>query len=176
MEGADHGGAVKKAVHKGQAVDIGFGERLLDRVTSQHGTRDVAAEDFAKSLHSRLLVSTSGMGSGQMPDSIVQVADFVTIHFNTTRLEKYGERINALKKSGKPVICNEDDKTGKEGAAALALSVINGCSWGYMHVEKNQTIPFKFEGVKDDTLVYDMMKKVTTPGYKIDEGFYSDYK
>jgi hypothetical protein len=132
--------------------------------------------EYAKSLHPGLLVSTSGMGSGQMPDSIVQVADFVTIHFNTTRLDKYGERINALKKSGKPVICNEDDKTGKEGAAALALSVINGCSWGYMNVEKNQTLPFMFEGVKDDTIVYDLMKKVSTPGYKIDEGFYSDHK
>jgi len=33
-----------------------------------------------------------------------------------------------------------------------------------------------FEGVKDDTLVYDLMKKVTTPGNKIDEGFYSTYR
>jgi hypothetical protein len=116
------------------------------------------------------------IGSRQMPDSIVQVADFVTIHFNITRLDKYGERINALKKSGKPVICNEDDKTGKDGAAALALSVINGCSWGHMNNDQNQYMPFMFEGVKDDTLVYDLMKKVTTPGYKIDEGFYLNYK
>jgi hypothetical protein len=132
--------------------------------------------EYAKSMHPKLFVSTSGMGSGQMPDSIIKVADFVTIHFNTTRLDKYGERINALKKSGKPVICNEDDKTGKEGAAALALSVLHGCSWGYMNNEKNQYMPFIFEGVKDDSIVYDLMKKVSTPGYKIDEELYATYR
>jgi len=130
---------------------------------------------YAKSLYPRLLVSTSGMGNGQMPDSIVQAADFVTIHFNTTRLENYGERINTLRKSGKPVICNEDDKTGRDGAAALALSVLNGCSWGYMNNDQNQYMPFMFEGIKDDTAVYSLMKKVTTPGYVINEQLYKTF-
>ena len=143
-------------------------------ITGNKGQRELIS--YAKSLHPRLLVSTSGMGDGQMPDSIIKVVDFITIHFNSTSLERYGERINALKKSGKPVICNEDDKTGKEGAAALALSVLNVCSWGYMNNDQNQYMPFLFEGVKDDSIVYDLMKKVTTPGYKIDKEFYSTYK
>ena len=62
---------------------------------------------------------------------------------------------------------NEDDKTGKEGAMALALSVINGCGWGYMNTSQNQYMPFKFEGVKDDTVVYNLFRKVTIPGHKI---------
>ncbi|MBP1674757.1 MAG: hypothetical protein H6Q24_895 [Bacteroidetes bacterium] len=45
-----------------------------------------------------------------------------------------------------------------------------------MNNDQNQYMPFMFEGVKDDTLVYDLMKKVTTPGNKIDEGFYSTYR
>jgi len=131
--------------------------------------------EYAKSLHPGLLVSTSGMGNGQMADSIVQAADYVTIHFNSTRLENYGERITTLRKSGKPVICNEDDKTGSDGAAALAQSVLNGCSWGYMNNEKNQYMPFMFEGVKDDTVVYNLMKKITTPGYIISEQLYKTF-
>jgi hypothetical protein len=131
---------------------------------------------YAKALHPSLLVSTSGMGNGQMSDSLVKVVDFITVHYNSTPLESYGERISVLKRSGKPVICNEDDKIGEEGARALTLSVLNGCSWGYMNNDQNQYLPFIFEGVKDDKLVYDMMKKVTTPGYKIDEEFYSTFK
>ena len=112
------------------------------------------------------------MGDGQMSDSIVKAVDFITVHFNSTPLEMYGERISVLKRSGKPVICNEDDKTGKDGAAALALSVLNGCSWGYMNNKQNQYMPFMFEGVKDDTIVYNFMKKVITRGYNIDENPY----
>lgn len=126
---------------------------------------------YAKALHPSLMVSTSGMGNGQMSDSLVKVVDFVTVHFNSTPLEKYGERIGVLKKTGKPVICNEDDKTGEEGAMALLQSVLNGCSWGYMNNDQNQYMPFMFEGVLDDTLVYGLIKKLTAPGYVIDGGF-----
>ena len=33
-------------------------------------------------------------------------------------------------------------------------------------------MPFMFEGVKDDTIVYNFMKKVITRGYNIDENPY----
>lgn len=124
---------------------------------------------LAKETDQALLVSTSGMGDGQMNDSLVKAVDYITIHFNGTSLEDYATKINLLKKSGKPVICNEDDKTGAAGASALVHSVLNGCGWGYMNSRQNQNIAFTFEGKGDDTAVYNMMKKTTTPGYNFDE-------
>lgn len=124
---------------------------------------------LAKNIYPTLLVSTSGMGDGQMNDSLVKAVDFITIHFNGTSLEDYEARIIPLKEAGKPVICNEDDKTGVAGASALLHSVINGCGWGYMNSRQNQNMPFAFDGVIDDTAVYNMMKKATTPGYYFDE-------
>ena len=112
------------------------------------------------------------MGDGRLNDSLSAAVDFVTIHFNTTSLEDYSARINELKKTGKPLICNEDDKTGKAGAGALLLSVVKGCGWGYMNNAQNQYMPFRFEGVNDDTVVYNMFRKVITPGYQIDVDSY----
>lgn len=126
--------------------------------------------EAVKSVHPALLVSTSGMGDGRMADSLVKVMDFVTIHFNGTPLNDYGTRIDELKRSGKPVICNEDDKTGKAGAGALIFSVIHGCSWGYMNNTQNQYMPFRYEGIKDDTVVYNMFRKVTKSGYNSTKG------
>ena len=125
--------------------------------------------ELAKLLHPALPVGTSGMGNGSMNDSIARVADYITIHFNNTALEDYADKIKAVKKYGKPVICNEDDKTGIEGANALLLSVINKCGWGYMNSRQNQTIPFRFEGTSDDTAVYNMMKKASLTGFSFDE-------
>ena len=127
---------------------------------------------YAKSLDPSLLISTSGMGDGRLNDSLSAAVDFVTIHFNTTSLEDYSARINELKKTGKPLICNEDDKTGKAGAGALLLSVVKGCGWGYMNNAQNQYMPFRFEGVNDDTVVYNMFRKVITPGSQIDVDSY----
>ncbi len=123
---------------------------------------------LAKKLCPGLPVSTSGMGDGQMTDSLVKAVDYITIHFNNTSSEDYNSKISELKKSGKPVVCNEDDKTGPAGARALTLSVLNGCGWGYMNSRQNQYVPFNFDGVKDDSVVYDHFKRVTTRGYQIE--------
>ncbi|MGM0532420.1 MAG: cellulase family glycosylhydrolase [Bacteroidota bacterium] len=121
----------------------------------------------AKELNPALLVSTSGMGNGLYHEDLARTADFLLIHFNNTSLEDYQEKIDALKKYNKPIVCNEDDKIKQEGAIALALSVLNGSGWGYMNIKVNQHIPFDFSGVEDDTAVYSMFKAVATPGYNI---------
>jgi hypothetical protein len=121
----------------------------------------------AKRLNPKLLVSTSGMGYGTFPEPLAQEVDFLTVHFNNTALEDIPSKISELKKHGKPIICNEDDKLNYEGAAAMALSVTNGCGWGYMNHSINQKIPFRFMGEADDTVVYKMFKNVSTPGYQI---------
>ena len=47
---------------------------------------------------------------------MAEAADFLLIHFNGTAWKKIPARIAALKKYGKPIVCNEDDKTGDAGA------------------------------------------------------------
>ncbi len=125
--------------------------------------------NLARSLDPHLYIGTSGMGDGQLNDTLIRTADYITVHFNNTPLEKYGEKISELRKTGKPVLCNEDDKVGRAGAGALLFSVANGCGWGFMHSRQNQTIPFRFEGISDDTATYRAMKEVTTHGTKIDK-------
>ena len=122
----------------------------------------------AKEIYPELLVSTSGMGNGLFHHLLAEASDFLLIHFNNTSLEDIPTRINDLKKYNKPIVCNEDDKLKQEGAAALALSVMNGSAWGLMHAPRNQRVPFEFLGTADDPEVYQMYRNVATPGYKID--------
>ncbi|UCG46008.1 MAG: serine hydrolase [Phycisphaerales bacterium] len=118
---------------------------------------------LAKKTSPDLLVSTSGLGNGRLPDNVARASDFLLIHFNSTKLDDIPRRIQALKKYGKPIVCNEDDKHGQEAAAAARLSVENRASWGFMHKETNQYYPFQFLGTEDDPAVYGMLKTLTTP-------------
>ncbi|MEO6646922.1 MAG: hypothetical protein ABIN89_11005 [Chitinophagaceae bacterium] len=52
------------------------------------------------------------------------------LHFNNTSLKDIPARIKQALIFGKPVICNEDDKTGEIGAEAARLSVMAGAGWG----------------------------------------------
>ncbi len=108
-----------------------------------------------------LLVSTSGLGHGRMNDLVAKEADFILIHFNGTKVQDIPERIDALKKYNKPIVCNEDDKLGQQAVLALQASVENGCSWGFMHSKLNQYQPFEFHGYDDDRQVYDKFRQVT---------------
>jgi hypothetical protein len=116
---------------------------------------------LAKKTAPDLLVSTSGLGHGRMDDRIAKEADFILIHFNGTKVEDIPNRIQALKKFNKPIVCNEDDKIDQEAARALRACVENGCSWGFMYNKLNQYEPFEFKGYPDDPKVYDTFREVT---------------
>lgn len=116
---------------------------------------------LAKETAPNLLVSTSGLGHGRMDENLSEAADFILIHFNGTKVDDIPARINTLKKFNKPIVCNEDDKVGEEGAAALKASVANVCSWGFMHKLLNQYQPFEFKGYADDPVVYEAFKSAT---------------
>lgn len=118
---------------------------------------------LAKRTHGGLLVSTSGLGNGKLDPEVCAAADFLLIHFNGTPVDQIPARIAALKQYGKPIVCNEDDKTGETAAQAAKTCVENGCSWGLMLNDKNQYVPFEFEGANDDPVVYDTLKQLTTP-------------
>lgn len=117
---------------------------------------------LAKKEWPELLVSTSGLGHGRMNAKISEAADFILIHFNGTSLEDIPARIQALKKFNKPIVVNEDDKDGEEGARAAELSVDNGASWGLMLNDLNQYVPFEFKGGQDDPLIYRKLKELTS--------------
>ena len=121
----------------------------------------------ARKLAPDLLVATSGMGSGQVPEPVAEVSDFIIIHFNRTPLSLIEERVMKARSYGKPVVCNEDDKLGKLGAEAARISVQAGAGWGFMAMAKNQSVPFQFEGAADDTVVYSMLRRLATPGEQI---------
>ncbi len=117
----------------------------------------------AKEANPGLLVSASGYGDGRLHEEVCSASDFLLIHFNGTPVDEISERVEALRKYGKPIVCNEDDKVGEEGAKAAEASVKAGCSWGFMHAEVNQYYPFTFTGPADDPKVYQMLKRLTSP-------------
>jgi hypothetical protein len=118
---------------------------------------------LARDAHPGLLIATGGTGTGRVRDAVAEASDFILVHFNNTPLDQIQSRIETLRRFGKPVVCNEDDKIGEEGARAAALSVGHGASWGFMHKDKNQFVPFEYDGAQDDPAVYAALKRVTTP-------------
>jgi len=135
----------------------GFDHRLLKTPEGE-----VELIRLAKQTAPDLLVATSGIGDGRLPDTVAQSSDFLLMHFNGVPLKAIPERIAALKKFGKPIVCNEDDTSGATAAHAAELSVANGASWGLMLLKVNQTFPFLFQGAADDAIVYAKLKELTS--------------
>ncbi|MBN2437365.1 MAG: hypothetical protein JXL20_02065, partial [Deltaproteobacteria bacterium] len=135
----------------------GFDHNILKKPAGQ-----VELVRLAKRTDPKLLVSTSGLGDGRLSENIIRASDFLLIHFNGTRTEDIPARIAALKSFGKPIVCNEDQKTGEQAARAAESSVAHGASWGFMHVEVNQHDPFVFQGAKDDPPVYAAIRRLTS--------------
>lgn len=109
-----------------------------------------------------LLVTASGYGDGKVHPEVAEACDFLTPHWNGTKVEDIPARVAALKRFGKPIVCNEDDKTGERAVAALRACVENGCAYGLMLKDQNQTFPFHFEGAADDPVYYAALKAITS--------------
>lgn len=135
----------------------GFAHELLKSPTGQAGLINLARETAPG-----LLVSSSGYGDGKLHDEVARASDFLLIHFNGTPVAEIPARIKALEKHGKPIVCNEDDKTGAEAARGAEASVANGASWGLMLNRLNQYQPFEFKGAQDDRVVYEKLKELTS--------------
>ena len=136
----------------------GFDHKLLRTAAGQ-----VELMTLARKVHPGLLVSTSPVTSGIVPGEVARAADFVLVHFNGTKLEEIPARLKMLREFGKPVVCNEDTKTGPIGAKAAEACVTAGASWGLMLEKRNQHDPFTFGGAKDDEAVYAALRKLTRP-------------
>jgi CubicO group peptidase (beta-lactamase class C family) len=141
-----------------------FAHRGFDHTILKDPRGEAGLIALARKAAPGLLVSTSGMGDGTLPDPVARASDFLLIHFNTTGLADIPARVAALKKYGKPIVCNEDDKVGADGAMAAERTVAGGASWGFMHSRVNQSVPLQFNGAKDDPVVYQTLTRLTTVG------------
>jgi hypothetical protein len=109
-----------------------------------------------------LLVTASGYGDGKIQAEVAEACDFLTPHWNGTKVEDIPARVADLKRFGKPMVCNEDDKKGERAVAAMRASVANSCAYGLMLKDHNQTFPFHFEGAADDLVYYTALKAITS--------------
>ncbi len=135
----------------------GFSHNMLKAPKGQ-----VELIDIAKRVAPEVCISTSSMAHGWLAESVAEAADFATIHLNDVPVEAIPQRIAPLKRFGKPIVCNEDDKTGEEAVRAAEACVANGASWGLMESRVNQYYPFTFGGAADDPVVYAALKQLTT--------------
>lgn len=117
---------------------------------------------LAKSTAPQLLVTTSGYGNGVIHPLVAEECDFLTPHWNGTKVQDIAGRIAVLQRYHKPIVCNEDDKTGEMAVAALKVSVECGAGYGLMLKDHNQTFPFHFHGGADDPLYYTALSRLAT--------------
>ena len=147
-----------------------YGHSGYDYPILRNDSGQVELIHLVKKTAPQLLVSTSGLGGGSVGASVARASDFLLIHYNNTPVEDIPKKIAALKKYGKPIVCNEDAKLGAEGAMALELSVRNGAAWGFMHETRNQHHPFDFHRVEDDAVVYAKLRLLRMPEF--DDGYF----
>ena len=117
---------------------------------------------LAKQTVPALLVTASGYGDGRIDSEVSEASDFLTPHWNGTKVSQIPERIAALRRTGKPIVCNEDDKVANEAVAAMQATVEGGAAYGLMLKDHNQTFPFHFDGAADDPVFYAALKAITS--------------
>ena len=139
-----------------------FGHKGFDHAILKAAGGQVELIRLAKGAAPGLLVSTSGTGSGTLPDDVARAADFLLVHFNNTRLDDIPARIADLQRFRKPIVCNEDERPPAENLLAAELSAAAGASWGLMLPGLNQRFPFDFRGAADAPDVYAKLRQLTS--------------
>ncbi|MCA9058213.1 MAG: serine hydrolase [Planctomycetaceae bacterium] len=117
----------------------------------------------AKEVFPELLVTASGYGDGRIAPQVAAACDFLTPHWNGADPEQIPRRLTELRRFGKPIVCNEDDRTGHNAIDALQRTVAGGAGYGLMLQKHNQTLPFHFDGALDDPVWYAALRQITQP-------------
>lgn len=136
----------------------GFDHAIL---RSDAGVADLIR--LAKQRHPALPVSASSLRNGRTTSGVARASDLILVHFNAVSVSGIPEAVRTIRAAypGKPIVCNEDAKTGSSAAAAASGSVNAGASYGLMLERQNQHYPFDFEGRSDDRVAYDRMVALT---------------
>ncbi len=117
---------------------------------------------LAKQTLPGLLVTASGYGDGRVAEEVAEACDFLTPHWNGTTVDQIAARVATLQRFGKPIVCNEDDKTDRQAVAAMQATISHGASYGLMLQAHNQTFPFHFDGAADAPEFYAALKTLTS--------------
>jgi hypothetical protein len=118
---------------------------------------------LAKNKYPALPVTASYIRNGSTTSRVAAASDAILVHFNAVALSDIKARVQALRTAypGKPIVCNEDARTGSAAAAAASASVQAGASYGLMVERVNQHYPFSFLGRRDDPVAYDRYVALT---------------
>lgn len=112
---------------------------------------------LARQRYASLPVSASTRGNGRTTAKVAEASSVILVHFNQLATSDIPSRVRALQSANprKPIVCNEDDRTGAAAGTALSASVDWGASYGLMVERVNQHYPFYFRGRDDDPKAYD---------------------
>ena len=140
-----------------------YGHRGFDHgiLRSDAGVADLIR--LAKNRHSALLVSASYLRNGHTTSRVARASDLILVHFNKLSLSDIPARVRALRDAypTKPILCNEDSRTGSAAASAASATVKAGASYGLMVERRNQHYDFDFNGRSDDPAAYDRYVSLT---------------
>jgi hypothetical protein len=112
---------------------------------------------LAQDRYPALPVSASTRGDARTTPRVAAASDVILVHFNELSTSEIRTRVRDLRNSyrTKPIVCNEDDRTGSAAVGGLTASVEAGASYGLMVELVNQRYPFYFHGRADDRTAYD---------------------
>ena len=140
-----------------------YGHRGFDHNILRSDAGVASLIRLAKSRFPALPVSASSIRNGQITSQVAAASDLLLVHFNSLALSTIPARMRAIQSAhpGKPIVCNEDARTGSAAAAMASASVEAGVSYGLMVERENQHYPFDFRGRSDDPAAYDRYVALT---------------
>lgn len=149
---------IKRKGYRNVVLEIAneYGHRGFDHPILRSDAGVASLVLSAKARLPGLYVSASYVANGRATPRVGAASDLILTHFNGLALSEIPARLRALEAAypNKPIICNEDDRTGSQAGAAARASVAAGASYGLM-LRKNQHYPFYFLGRQDDPSAYD---------------------
>lgn len=158
-------GWLKNKGYKNVVLEIAneYGHRGFDHgiLRSDAGVADLIR--LAKNWHPALPVSASYLRNGHTTSRVARASDLILVHFNNLSLSEIPGRVRALRDAypTKPILCNEDSRTGSAAASAASATVKAGASYGLMVERRNQHYAFDFNGRSDDPAAYDRYASLT---------------
>jgi hypothetical protein len=140
-----------------------YGHRGFDHAILRSDAGVAGLLRLAKNQYPALPVAASYLRNGQTTSQVAAASDIILVHFNALALSDIPTRVRALRRAypSKPIVGNEDARTGSAAAAAASASVQVGASYGLMVERQNQHYSFDFHGRSDDPTAYDRYVALT---------------
>jgi hypothetical protein len=156
---------IKAQGHRNVILEIvnEYNHRGFDHAVLRSDASVAGLIRLAKQRYPALLVSASHVRNGRTSTKVANASDLILVHFNQQTASAMADSVRVMRAAypGKPIICNEDAKTGATAAAATSANVKAGASYGLTLERQNQDYPFDFDGRLDDPIAYDRYVALT---------------